>query len=356
MEKGLPDEDTPERVEGSTLHSYQAHPEFDRGFLKPGMQELLRLADELDEKLFETVIQNEKLLDSDEYIEKREFEIELQSPKTFVGHIDLCRRYPKRGVTIIRDSKFGYIPVESAALNLQLRGYAVLSPDEVVYVAITQPRAAFGERITVARYTHKDIIDSLAQIDAIFAACAEKDAPLRAGDHCRYCKARSICPELARSIKDGLIPVETSLPSGLSKAAKLQRVEAILAQIPEEQLSKMLISYGLIGFIADPMMAEARRRIRDGKMEDWKLSKASERRRIVNSQKAISLLALAGMAREDIMECTSLSLTKLEDKLNHGQLRMGQVITGTKDAKEFTSRVLQSVIEIEIGLPRVLKK
>jgi len=51
-----------------------------------------------------------------------------------------------------------------------------------------------------------------------------------------------------------------------------------------------------------------------------------------------------------------VSLTKLEDKLNHGTLRTGKVITGAKDAKDFTNRVLESVIETEIGKARVLKK
>jgi len=51
-----------------------------------------------------------------------------------------------------------------------------------------------------------------------------------------------------------------------------------------------------------------------------------------------------------------VSLTKLEDKLNHGTLRTGEVITGARDAKDFTNRMLESVIETEIGKARVLKK
>jgi hypothetical protein len=349
----LPDEDTAESREGSDLHSFLAHPEYERSVLKPHLQELLKTADQLDAELFAVVIQNEKILDSEEFVEAREIEDERDA--TFCGHVDFVRRYPKRSLTIIRDAKFGYVPVERAELNLQLRGYAAMSGDDIVYVAITQPRAPFNQRLTIAKYTQQDVLAARNQINAIIAATEDPNAPLHAGVHCRYCRARAMCPELLRAVRHGLAPMEI-MPAEISKTAKLARVEARLAQIPDEDLSKMLDAYTLVQFIYDPMMEEARRRIQDGKLDGWKLSKALERRKIINSQRAIALLSLAGMNRDDIMECANLSLTKLEDKLNHGKLRTGQHITGAKDAREFTTRVLSSVLELETGKQRVLKK
>ena len=353
MEEGLPDESTIESREGTDLHTFLAHPEYDRSFLKQHLQDLLKSADELDQQLFDTVIQNEKLLDSAEYVEMREVEREWNG---MTGHIDMVRRYPKHHITIIRDAKFGFLPVERAELNKQLRGYAVLSNDYVVYVAIIQPRAPFNQRITVARYSDDDIKNARVEILLIIQQCADPNAPLRAGEWCRFCRARGVCPELMREVQKGLVPFDKMIPVDLSKTAKLGRVEARLAQLSDDDLSKMLQAYSLIQFVSEPMMDEARRRIQAGEFDGWKLSKPMERRKIVNSQRAISLLSLAGMSREDIMECANLSLTKLEEKLNHGKLRTGQVIVGAKDAREFTTHVLSSVLELEVGKPRVLKK
>src|SRR5215472_6308280 len=355
MEEGLPDENTLESREGSDLHSFMAHPEYDRSFLKQHLQDLLAAADELDQRMFQTIINFERIRASEEYVEQRELEIEWAG---ITGHMDLRRRYPKRGLTIIRDVKFGFLVVPPAELNLQVRSYASMAEDEVVYVGITQPRAPFNSRITLARYDKADVWKAQREIRDIDAKTKPKDAPLHAGEHCRFCRARAICPEILQAVQRGIAPMDvvTSFPAELSKPAKLGRIEALLAQRSDEELGRMIDAYALVQFIYEPMMDEARRRIDHGGMTDWKVSKAMERRKIVNSQRAIALLSLAGMSREDILECANLSLTKLEEKLNHGKLRTGQVITGAKDAREFTTRVLTSVLELEIGKPRVMKK
>jgi len=352
MEKGLPNEDTPESREGTDLHWSLAHSEYDRSVIRPHLQDLLRTADELDERLFDLVIQNEKITDSEEYVEQREVEGEWDG---LTGHMDLVRHYPKRSLTVIRDSKFGYVQIERAEFNMQLRGYATMSEDDTVYVAIVQPRASFNQRLTVARYTHQDVLQARHEIVGIMEAANYPDAPLRPGSWCRYCKARAFCPALKEAVTNSLVPVDILSPD-LSKAAKLGRIEARLAGVSDQDLGKMIEAYALINFVYDPLMDEARRRIEAGQLEDYKLGKPMERRKIVDSQKAITLLALAGMSREQIMECANLSLTKLEAMLNHGTLRSGKVIVGAKDAKEFTTRVLSSVLDLEVGKPRVLRK
>lgn len=342
LEEGLPDEQTAESREGADLHSFKAHPEYDRTLLSPAFRELLGRADELDQQIFATVIQAEKILDSEEYVERRESEVSWDG---MVGHIDLIRTYPRRSIAIIRDAKFGHIPTERAEANLQLRGYAAMCEEDTVYVAITQPRASYNARVTLARYTHKDILAARHEIGNIIEASNYPDAPLNPGMHCRYCKARAFCPALSLAVTNSLVPMSILSPD-LSKAAKLGRVEARLAQVSDEDLSRMLDAYALVQFIYEPMMDEARRRIEAGQLETWKLSKAFERRKIVDSGRAVALVSLSGkMSREDIMSCANLSLTKLEEKLG-----------GNKEAREFTNRVLASVLETETTKPRVLKK
>jgi len=271
------------------------------------------------------------------------------------GHIDLLRRYPRRAVTIMSDYKFGYLIVDRAEMNLQLRSYATMSDDDTVYVAIAQPRAPLHERLTVAKYTREFLDKSRAEIDSIILRTLDPNAPLKAGLHCRFCKARAICPALQEALQKSIVPIGIVAPE-LSRAKKLGIVEARLAGATDEQMDKMLQADAMIHFIHDALIEEARRRIGADGLQNYKLARPVERRKIMDSQRAIALLNLAGMSREDIMECVNLSITKLEEKLNSGKLRSGQFITGAKDAKDFTTRVLSSVLELEIGKPRVLKK
>jgi hypothetical protein len=120
--------------------------------------------------------------------------------------------------------------------------------------------------------------------------------------------------------------------------------------VTDQQIGAMIEATKLVEFIYDPLMDEARRRINAGTLEDYKLGKPFDRRKIVNSQRAISLMLLAGMSREDILKCVNLSLTKLEDKARE------YCNNDRKTAVEYVSRHLESVMESDTVKQRVLKK
>ena len=342
MQEGLPDEeDSEERREGNDGHFFMAHPEYDRSVLKPQMQDLLRTADQLEEEIFSIVIEKEKIRDLEEFVQSRELPAawSLDGTRLLTGHIDLARGYPRRSLHVIIDWKFGWIPVERAELNMQLRGYAVLSGDDAAYVAIGQPRAPYGQRLTIAKYTLRDIEQSRLEIYDIIKATEDPEAPLHPGLHCRYCRARAICPALKEAVTNSLVPMGILSPE-LSKAKKLGIVEARLAGLSDDQLGAMLDAYQLVQFVYDPMMEEARRRIAADKLSGWKMTRPIERRKIVDSRKAIALLMLAGMTRQEVMDCVSLSITKVQDKTS----------------KEYVTQHLSGVIELETSRPRVIKK
>jgi hypothetical protein len=311
--------------------------------LTPQLRDVLRTADEIEADIFGIIRHNENIPEDEEYVQHREMEGRCGE---LVGHMDLVRRYPRRCVTAIIDYKFGRIPAERAELSLQLRGYAVTCGDDTVYVAIAQPRAPRLERLTIAKYDQADLAQSRLQIQSILDRTKDPDAPLFPGEHCRYCKARGFCPALKEAVTNSLVPMGI-LSHELSKPKKLGIVEARLAGVSDEELSKMLDAYTLVQFIHEPMKDEARRRIEAGQLEGWKLGKAVERRKITDNPRAITLLVLAGMERTQIMDkCVNVSITKLEELLTKDGIK----------AKEFTNRVLESVIEIEVGRPWVLKK
>jgi len=359
MEEGIPDEDTQESREGTMLHTFMAHPEYERRVLGDKQQDLLHLADDLEEQVFDIVIQNEKIKDSEEYVEQREVEgaIELESSphmnatiSPLTGHMDLWRRYPARSLSIIIDWKFGWLPVPRAEFNLQLRSYAVLAQDERVYVAIGQPRASYNERMTLAVYNATDLVASRAQLLKIDKDTKDPNAPLLAGEaQCRYCKAKMICPAFKAAYTQGLVPLGT-FDQADSKAKRLGIVEARLSSVTDDQIGAMMEATKLVEFIYEPLMDEARRRISAGQMDGYKLGKAFERRKITNSQQAVSRLLLAGMSREDIMSCASLSLSKLEDKA------LSYCNKDRKTALEYVAGHLSSVLESDPVKQKVIKK
>lgn len=96
------------------------------------------------------------------------------------------------------DLKYGYNKVEAAG-NTQLIIYAAgaiktygLNPRKVV-LHIVQPRAGGIRSATLPRKTFDALVNSI--VAAADALLKNPDAPRKAGEHCQYCPAASICPE-----------------------------------------------------------------------------------------------------------------------------------------------------------------
>jgi len=96
------------------------------------------------------------------------------------------------------DLKYGYNKVEARG-NTQLMIYAAgaiktygLNPRKVV-LHIVQPRAGGIRSAEMPRKTFDAIVNSI--VEAAAALLKNPDAPRKAGEHCQYCPAATICPE-----------------------------------------------------------------------------------------------------------------------------------------------------------------
>lgn len=129
----------------------------------------------------------------------------LDPPMPMFGTSD-CTIYGKESGNLwVIDYKHGQGVAVDAEDNPQLKYYALgailkigdRAPITSVNVAIVQPRAAHPEGpIRLAHYTRDEILDfGTDLIDAAHAA-VKPDAPRFAGDHCKFCKAAGVCPEL----------------------------------------------------------------------------------------------------------------------------------------------------------------
>lgn len=330
------------------LHDYMAHPEYDRSILKPNWQDLLRIATYTENQVADLVRSREGIPDDAPYIERREYTGRYND---LIGHMDVMRAYRERLMTVIVDQKFGFNAVDRADVNLQLRAYATMVDEGgFVYVAISQPRLPFEQRLTVAKYTPKDILDSRAQIDSILRATQHDRAKLNASEEaCRYCKAKLICPAFKAALKSGIVPYMPS--TDLSVGARREYIAKKLKACSDEQLAAVLQACAFAKFVYDPAGDEARARIKEGKMTTHYLGEPAEVREIGNVRKAISLLNLAKVAtREELLALADLPLGRIETAYRDATK------CTWKEAREKIDSVLASVLEIDQRKPRILKR
>lgn len=163
--------------------------------------------------------------------------------KRFSGKTDLIALRDKRAAII--DYKCGRIPVPEAHFNAQLRWYTTLLAQNYkvneVTVCIIQPRCG-----KPSLYTYdKDGIRNCRHIVLSTLRKMESDNPrLEAGEsQCRYCKAKSVCPELSRRdlVVTTLRDAHELSPQYLSEAlALVPLVEARCKEIKEQAKNLLL--------------------------------------------------------------------------------------------------------------------
>lgn len=141
------------------------------------------------------------------YLEHR-FDLSSVHPGCF-GTADAVAWDPKTKHLEVIDYKHGagvYVP---AVDNPQLRYYglgALLDlklPAKTITLTIVQPRYEAHEGpIRSETLDVIDMLDFLADLKQYAAATEAPDAPLHPGEHCRWCPAARICPELGKQANE----------------------------------------------------------------------------------------------------------------------------------------------------------
>jgi hypothetical protein len=118
-----------------------------------------------------------------------------------------------------------------------------------------------------------------------------------------------------------------------------------------DQISRLLDVLQFADFIKEKVRDIAREMIKSGALPGWELGKETQVRKIADTARAIALLELRGdLSRDEILDCSDPSLTKLEERL-----RKKRGLTW-KEAKKILNETLDSVIEIEQKRPKLLRK
>lgn len=346
-EEGLPEESSDEAQEGTLLHHHDASPELSRDGLTEKQRGILDRNAGLRER-FLAVKKDELNLHNETpaVFKEREFFLcgEDFSPiePLFPAHPDIIIWYRKAKVAFIFDSKFGRNPVQSAELNLQLRTYAVAFNDEcpcdTIYVAITQPWVAAPDDFHAAQYCGDDMPHFKREILNIIAETQKPFAPRKPStEACRWCKAKSSCPEAAKILYELAVANVngTPIPKLEQMWPEVKRARLVCDKI-EERLKKIAkehpdalttLKLGSEGF---------NRRISDavGAFEAVVYSEG------INREAAISLL----------LGACEVSIPKLVERV--AQMKQMK----EEDAQRWVDTVLAEVITVTPREPQLVKR
>ena len=233
---------------------------------------------------------------------------------------------------LVMDYKTGRKEVDSADVNLQMRGLAVLvwqayPAIQTVRVAIIQPWVA--GQFTVAEYGILELLQAEDHIQAILDASDAPNAKRVPGPQCRYCRAQMGCPEFAAASE----AVATLDPVTALQGADLARVLELLPVIERrcgyiKQHAKALLE-------ADPDCVPG-----------WRLKEGANKRSITDPQSAFRLLADVLSPGEFAGAC-SVAIGKLETAYRKA--------TGlkAKEAKQAFEKALGEQITVKQTAPQL---
>jgi len=234
---------------------------------------------------------------------------------------------------VVTDYKTGRVAQSHATENYQLRAYAVLVkrayPDlKTIYVAIIQPMAS-GK--TIAEYNETDLAAAEDEIVGIVRASQRDDAPrIPSPDACKWCRAKSICPEIRGTHKE-LEVVSSAIVPRLSN-------DEILAIDEKAEV--------VLDFIDEIRKEMKARMIAGQEFAGRSLTEGRKTRSIHDTTSVIS--ALSGIVEQsDILACTKISVTSLEKAYAKAKNLKGS------DAKEKFEESLGWLIETKISEPSI---
>jgi CRISPR/Cas system-associated exonuclease Cas4 (RecB family) len=203
-----------------------------------------------------------------------------------------------RETALVVDWKTGRTPQGNASENLQLRAYAVLVKKNYptlkrIFVAIVQPLAA---PYTIAEYEEIDLKLADEQIQSIVDAAMAPDAKRTPSpDACKYCRAKSICPEAQGQV------------------TALAEVKAdIIPALTDEQVADFLEKAAVVESFIEALRSESKKRLQEGhEIAGYKLSAGRTSRSIEDLQGAHSKL-VAVIGEEAFLSACKVSVPTLE--------------------------------------------
>ena len=231
-------------------------------------------------------------------------------------------------MALVVDYKTGRGDVDPAERNMQLRGLAVLVkrnyPEvKTVFAAIIAPMSI---GTTATMYDEGSLSVAAQEILLLIEAVKAKNAPRRPSpEACKYCRAKSICPEIKQ---DAMTLVET---------------DKLLA-VSDEAMGEWLVRADYIEDMCMALRTEAKNRLKNGAtIPGWRIGAGRKSRSIKDASAAYQLLA-DSMSAEEFAGCCKVSVPSLEKAYAKVKGLKG------KEAKEVFDGAVAPVMELTESL------
>lgn len=196
MSEGIESRSSVYAEEGTIAHNYAATA-LESNEIPKGMEPEMQAAVEM----YYSVVTADSPEERKIYIEHK-FDLSTIHPGLY-GTADCVVFDPKQKLLRVYDFKYGAGHAVEVENNQQLMYYglgALLStnfPCREVELVIVQPRCPHPSgAVRRWRFRSVELIDFAADLKMYAQRTEDPDAPLSAGDHCKFCPAAGICPEI----------------------------------------------------------------------------------------------------------------------------------------------------------------
>ncbi len=235
------------------------------------------------------------------------------------GRVDLCRHIDSHVEAI--DWKFAHQPIDEEGARAQLTAYllGLMEEHDVVQArgSIYLPRL----RRVHSFETTRD--DALELVEGAIRGAQEPDAPLGAGEWCRYCRALSTCPEVRSKAAELLSAFD--LPREVRERSKVTIREAATGELDEwiasgavEQIARLSNMTAYLEPAIEALRAAVRALLEEGGDAATTLGKHWELKECRGKPRASAdefRAALDGvLTPEDFDAATELRLSTLEER------------------------------------------
>ena len=202
----------------------------------------------------------------------------------FGGTADFVLFDEASGTLIVVDFKYGAGVYVEVIENKQLAVYVIGVMRTVkrqiknIESVVVQPRFDGALPIRSVAFSPLDVMDYVADLQEGAAVTRLVDAPRKAGDHCKFCPAAGVCPELKKQRTELMAMRFDTLPESvdLGQVAKaLQMAPMVRAQLKAlDELAYALAVRG-VGIPGHKLVAkQARRRYKDdAEILEWAKAK-----------------------------------------------------------------------------------
>lgn len=295
-EKGLPEESSNEDADrGTRIHDFLSNPlKIYEDALNSEEKEVAYMCAEQARQVIKDWNPNHVPY-SIEY-EKRIWLKNAEGDKILSGKADALMIAEDRALII--DYKTGRNGSVESARNEQLRTLALILYGEVLHikeirVAIIQPLVS--KTPEVCDYNGDDVNESYIRLMGLLTNIEYRHSSRRSGERqCKYCKAKTTCPE----------------------ANQMMLIPEISKEVSAIQISDLLDRAAVADIMVNAIRAKAKEMAKSGvQIPNYQLKEGNEIRIIKNAQKAYECLK-DNLTADEFRECCHVRVIDISDRLS----------------------------------------